>query len=380
MAVIPAELPKTMKALVVKSTSEPPTIEQVPTPTPTTGTAVVAIHAANVISYTRDIYNGKRNYPYPMPLIPGSSAIGRVAALGPDATKLKPGDLVFMDITIRSRDDPSDVFLSAIHHGFTAGSQHLMENIYRDGAYAEYCLMPIENLILMDEKRLLGDPSQGGLGYKIEELAYVSSLLVPYGGLKDINLQAGQTVIVAPATGPFGGAAVLVALAMGARVIAMGRNKTSLANLKSKVPHPERVETVPITGDMAADCEALKKFGSIQAYYDIGPPEAHASTHIKSCILALSHGGRVSLMGGYGGDVAIPHSAIMHKNLRLYGKWMFERDDIGSLFRLIESGMLKLGEAAGQRVKGLYNLEKYEDAFNTAAEANGFGEQVLIKP
>lgn len=293
------DLPDKMKALVLRSRDESPTIETVSTPQPTLGTAVVRILVASTISYIREIYNGTRPYPFPTPIVPGTSAIARVVAVGPDATRLKPGDLVFLDITIRSRDDPTDVFLAAIHEGYTPGSAKLMKDVFRDWAYAEYCRAPLENLTLFNEKRLTGSPQDDGLGYKIEQLGLVSSLMVPYGGMRDIELKAGQTIIVAPATGPFGGAAVLVALAMGARVIAMGRNKNSLASLKKRVPHSERVETVPITGDMMADCEELKKYGTIDAYFDIGPPEAHASTHIKSCILALRHGARISLMGGY---------------------------------------------------------------------------------
>ena len=288
------KLPETMKALVLTSRDQPLTVETVPTPQPTIGSAVVQILTAKIISYTREVYSGKRPYPFPTPIVPGTSAIGRVAAVGPDATKLKPGDLVYIDTTVRSRDDPSDVYLAAVHEGFTPGSAKLMKDVYRDWTYAEYCRTPLENLTLINEEKLVGS-----LGYKIEQLASVSGMLVAYGGLRDIELKAGQTVVVAPATGPFGGAAVIVALAMGARVIAMGRNKESLANIKKKAPHPDRVETVPITGDMEADCKELKKHGPIDAYYDIGPPEAHASTHIKSCILALRHGARVSLMGGY---------------------------------------------------------------------------------
>ena len=292
-----------MKALVLKSTSEPPTIQTVPTPQPDIGSAVIRILAANVISYMRDIYNGKRQYPFPTPLIPGTSAIARIAAVGPDATKLKPGDLVLFDNTIRSRDDPSHVFLSAIIQGATAGSAKLMRDVYRDGSYAEYCRVPLESLYVFDEKRLTRSPGDGGLGYKIEELGSVCGILVPYGGLRDIELRAGQTVIVAPATGPFGGWAVAVALAMGARVIAMGRNKAALERLKKRVPLPERLETVPITGDLLADADALKQHGQIDAYFDIGPPEASGSTHIKSCILALRHSAKISFMGGYDGGM-----------------------------------------------------------------------------
>lgn len=292
-------LPETMKALVLTSTSQPLTLESVSVPTPTVGSATVHILATNIISYARDVYNGKRAYPFPQPLIPGSSAIGRIAAVGPDATKLQPGDLVFVDCMVRSRDDPSDAFLAGVHEGYTPGSRKLMREVYRDWTLAEYCRVPLESLTVFDAAKLTNRPSDGGRGYSVEQLSAVSRLLVPYGGLKDIELQAGQTVIVAPATGPFGSAAVLVALAMGARVIAMGRNKDTLRALEDKVLFPERVETVPITGDVQADCSALKQHGPIDAYFDIGPPEAHASTHIKSCILALRQGGRVSLMGGY---------------------------------------------------------------------------------
>lgn len=293
------DLPEKMKALVLTSRSEPLEVKQVPTPQPTIGSAVVKILTAKIISYTREVMNGTRPYPFPTPIIPGTSAIGRVAAVGPDATRVKPGDLVYIDTVVRSRDDPTDVYLAAIHQGFTEGSAKLMKDVYRDWTYAEYCRAPLENLTKFDEKKLIGSPSASCRGYKIEQLGSMANMLVSYGGLRDIELKAGNTVVIAPATGPFGGGAVLTALAMGARVIAMGRNKDSLANIKKSVPHPDRVETVPITGDMQVDCDELKKYGPIDAYFDIGPPEAYASTHIKSCILALRHGARVSLMGGY---------------------------------------------------------------------------------
>lgn len=313
-----------------------------------------------------------------MPLIPGFSAIGRVAAVGADATKLKPGDLVYMDCTTRSRDNPSDVFLAGVVDGYTAGSKRLMKDVWRDWTYAEYCRAPLENLAILDERRLLG--SDGGLGYAIEDLSFISTLLVPYGGLRDIELQAGQTIIVAPATGPFGGAAVLVALAMGARVIAMGRNASSLAKIKATVPTPDRVETVQIIGDVKAETEALAKFGQADAFFDIGPPEAYQSSHIKSAIMSLRHGARISLMGGYREDVAIPHVVIMHKNMQLRGKWMYERSDIADLVKMVEHGILKIGEAAGSHTHGRFPLEQWKEAWDVAAGYTGMGDQILIQP
>lgn len=99
-----ASIPKAMRALVVKSTSEAPSINIVPTPVAVHASAVVKILSAGVLSYVRDIYNGKRGHAFPTPLIAGTSAVGRVVSVGSDATKLKPGDLVLVDPIIRSRD------------------------------------------------------------------------------------------------------------------------------------------------------------------------------------------------------------------------------------------------------------------------------------
>ena len=371
------ELPKTHRALVLRSTSEPPRVEVIPTPQPGPGSVIVRVLVASVIPYMRDICNGKRQFPFPMPLVIGSSAIGRVAAIGPDTASLREGQLVHVDMFVRGRDDPTALFLFGIHEGFTDGSRKLMRGEWRDTTYAEYAKIPLENCDALDEGRLIGSPKDGGLGYQVDNLQYISTLLVAYGGLKDIDLKAGETVIIAPATGAFGGAAVLVALAMGARVIAMGRNVEMLKKVGAR---SDRVEAVPITGDVQKDVEALTRFGPADAFFDISPPEAAKSTHIKSGILALRQSGRVSLMGGIREDIAIPIVVIVHKNLVLKGKWMYNREDIGALIKMVEVGVLKLGESAGCKVVGKYAMEDWKNAFDAAAENAGMGMAALIAP
>lgn len=309
-----AQLPPTHRALVQRVYAGPLQVETIPTPQPTPGSAIVRVLAANVVSYMGNVYNGTRQYPYPTPLVTGTSAIGRIAAVGPDATSLTPGQLVFVDCVIRGRDDPSAIFLSGLTEGGSEGSRKLMRGEWRDSTYAEYAKAPLENCVPLDEKRLTASPAEGGLGYDVPRLAYFAALLVPYGGLRDVNLQAGETIIIAPATGGFGGAAVLVALAMGARVIAMGRRLESLAKLKK---FSNRVEVVQITGNLEEEVAALAKFGPADAYLDISPQEAANTTHVKAGIMSLRHRGRVSLMGGFLGDVAIPHRVVMRKDIKL---------------------------------------------------------------
>lgn len=71
---------------------------------------------------------------------------------------------------------------------------------------------------------------------------------------------------------------------------------------------------------------------------------------------------------------------IMHRNIRLYGKWMYERSDIADMVKLIESGMLKLGPAGGFEEPVVFPLEKWEEAFDQAAENVGLGKSVVIAP
>lgn len=120
------ELPKTHRALVLTSTSEPPEIKVIPTPQPGPGSAILQIKAANIISSSKDIYDGSRKHQFPIRLVIGTSAIGRVTALGPDAVSLQAGQLVLIDSFIRGRDDPTAAILLGAHEGHSEGSKRLM--------------------------------------------------------------------------------------------------------------------------------------------------------------------------------------------------------------------------------------------------------------
>lgn len=96
-------LPTTHRALVLTSTDQPPEVRVIKTPQPGPGSALVRIEAASILSYSKNVYNGARRYPFPTPLVIGSSGIGRIAALGPDATSLKVGDLVFLDCKAKTK-------------------------------------------------------------------------------------------------------------------------------------------------------------------------------------------------------------------------------------------------------------------------------------
>jgi len=115
-------------------------------------------------------------------------------------------------------------------------TKKLMEESWRDGMFAEYVRSPLENVHALNEKLLLGSPAEGGLGYSVAELCCLGRFVVVYGGFRGIDLKAGDTVIVAPATGSYSGAAVQVASAMGARVIAASRSLSKLQMIAASNP------------------------------------------------------------------------------------------------------------------------------------------------
>lgn len=120
-------LPPTHRALLQEVYGEPLLVKDLPTPQATSGSAVLKILCSPTISYMRDVYNGKRQYPYSAPIVPGTSAIARVAAVGSDATFLQPGELVYFDCMIHSRDDYDDAILIGLAQGGTESSKKMME-------------------------------------------------------------------------------------------------------------------------------------------------------------------------------------------------------------------------------------------------------------
>ena len=82
-------------------------------------------------------------------------------------------------------------------------------------------------------------------------------------------------------------------------------------------------------------------------------------------------------MGGIRGDVVIPHSRIMHLDLTLKGKWMYSREDVGGLIKMVEAGVLRLDK---EKVSGKFTLDEWEVAFQKAKEFSGSGLSSVIVP
>ena len=323
-----------MKAAVLSAFGAPLSVQTLPDPVLGSGEIIVDVVAAGIAGYTAGVFSGARNYMLELPIVPGPGGIGRVRAKGPDATKLKAGDWVFCDPTIRSRDDavnPDTILL-----GWTARSHAAMplHRFYHHGSFAEQMLVPTENVTP------IGDIEAADAG----RWCAISSLLVPYGGLLAGDLRAGETLVVNGATGGFGSACVAVALAMGAgKVVATGRNTHALNDLVRRFG--QRVRPAPMSGVEADDRCSIAELagGPIDFVLDLLPREAIAS-QVHAALLAVRPGGRVVLMGGVRSDLALNYNWLMHNDITVRGKWMYERSAVARMVQLIRSGLIDLGQ------------------------------------
>src|SRR6478609_9436157 len=135
-----------MKAAILKSFGSPLVIENVPEPVLGTGEGIVDVVATRVLSYMNEVFSGERNYALDLPVIPGAGGVGRVRAIGPDATKLAVGDWVLCDPTVRSRDDAiaPDITLQGVSARGEGGMR--LQKHFHHGSFAEQIMVPTENV------------------------------------------------------------------------------------------------------------------------------------------------------------------------------------------------------------------------------------------
>ena len=162
-----------------------------PKPEPGDGEVLIHNRAAAVGIWDVNVMRGIFGDP-PLPMIPGSEVAGIVEA-APDGSGFKPGDEVYGSAGWKAR------------------------------AFAEYVTVPADHLTHKPASLSFSEAS-----------SLVVSAGTAYEGLIDRGkLQPGETVLITAASGAVGTAAVQIAVAVGARVVALASavNHDHLRNL-----------------------------------------------------------------------------------------------------------------------------------------------------
>jgi alcohol dehydrogenase len=291
------------------------------------------VEAVPLVSYLRDFVRGVlAGYRPPLgAFTPGTNAIGVIEEAGPGVYGLVPGQRVLVSGYLAAAEngpEPAEMLL-----GLTAGpGSGPLQEYWKDGTLAEQVIVPAASLTPVPPALDAVAP---------ERLAAGIRCLVPYGGFLRGRLAPGEIAAVNGATGAYGRAAVQVALAMGAaRVVAAGRN-TGVLDQLSRL---DRVRTVRLTGDRAADAGTLRSAadGQVQCALDmIG--QARSADSTLATLDALSRGGRLVLMGSMAVPLPVDYTALMQTGREILGAFMYPRDAPARLLALAASGRLDLG-------------------------------------
>jgi alcohol dehydrogenase len=190
---------------------------------------------------------------------------------------------------------------------------------------------------------------------------------VPFGGLRRGRLSAGETVAVNGASGYFGSAAVIAALALGAsKVVALGRRLEPLQALVEQ--GRGRVVPVVLTGDVAQDTAAIRAAsgGGVDLGFDMVGHATDANATLAT-LRSLRGGGRLVLMGSMQVDLPITYREMLQNNWELIGHFMYTRADYLALISMVASGQIALDAV---ELKS-YPFAELEAAIDAAGRMSG---------
>ena len=369
-----ASIPETTTALVLREFNKPLVLDKSPTPTPGPGSVLVRVLSTPLRPQLRAAFQGKGFFKFPLPYNPGHCAVARVLAVGPDATALQPGQLVYVDGFVVARDDPAGVqVILGLSEGFDDRSRRLYA--HWGGMCRDVALVSLERCVALDEAALTAR------GYSFADMVYLDRLSVAYGGFCAAGVHAGDTLIVNPATGQYSGAVVELAASLGCRVLALTRSVDKLAALAARFPG--LVVPVQMTGDAVADQAAIRAAcppgsGGADALVDLSPWAATSNpASLTAALAAVRGGGHVALMGAMG-TVPFDYMSLMFRSINVKFQFMFSREELSRIVRLVENGAVALGRAAGHQTV-TFALEQAEEGYRVAEqEALGWGSQAVL--
>jgi len=251
-----------------------------------------------------------------LPIVAGVEGAGEIAAVGPGVANRRPGDPVVLYAGMICGHCPACL----------RGQENLCENIadggimgfHRDGLAAQYVRLPARQTI----------PVPAGVDWATSATAPVTFATVQHMLFDNARLVAGETILVHAAGSGVGTTAVLMAKAVGARVLATVGSEEKIARVEALGAdavlnyRKDRFETW-------ARRQTGKK-GVDVVFEHVGPDTWAGS------LLALKRGGRLVTCGSTSGISAETNLfQVFQQQLRIIGSF-------GANFRNVAEGLAKM--------------------------------------
>ncbi len=269
-----------------------------------------------------------------LPMTIGHDGLGEIVEVGPDVENLRVGDRVVVICSITCgfckycRTERQHLCQTKKTMGFLTkwgeGPAYLRR--YKDGLWAEYCRVPVGNLVRL--------PRDGD----VDELCKVSQINVGYRALKRARLHSGETVLVNGASGITGIGTVLSALAMGAaQVIAVARNPVRLRRIRAI--DPKRIATIALgSGDSIT--KTVKELTGGQGASVLAELAPGGIETTIECIKNLEPGGRVALIAPNPEPLNLPLRYLMIRSIEFTSVTGRFAMDVAELLELVQRGVI----------------------------------------
>ena len=319
-----------MEAIRVHQFGEPEVLrlEQVPTPQPGSGQALVRMQAIGVNPVETYIRAGIYSYKPALPYTPGNDGAGVVEQIGDSVTEFKPGDRVY-----------------------TAGSS--------SGTYAEFALCKTEQVHPLPVNVSFAQGAAMGTPYA-----------TAYRGLfQRAGAKPGETVLVHGASGGVGTAAVQLARARGLRVFGTAGSDEGRKLAREQGAHevfdhraPDQFEQImKATGGRGVDVIV----------------ELLANVNLGKDLTILAKGGRVAIIGSRGRVEIDPRDA-MQRDADLRGMVMPNTPpaELASIHAVLVAGLENgtLRPVIGKE----FRLAEAAQAHRAVMEPGAFGKIVFV--
>jgi alcohol dehydrogenase len=335
-----------MRAVIFERFGGPVGVRSVADPTPAPDGVVVEVHATGLCRSDWHAWAGHDDG-VALPHVPGHELVGLVAAVGSDVRRWKIGDRVTTPFVCGCgrcqwcRAGQAQVCPDQTQPGFTHW-----------GSFAEYVALHAADTNLVAVPEVVGDSAAAALGCRFAT-AY-----------RALNARArvnrGEWVTIV-GVGGVGLSAVQIAVAGGAKVVAVDRNPAALALARSLGAE----HTVLVDGrDVAAEVHELTGGGSHVAVDAVGTAATCADA--IHCLRRRGRHVQVGLLPSVGGHPAVPMDRVIAWELDVLGSHGMASVDYPGMLRLVEADTLR-PQALVERVVGLGEGARLLPLVDTAA-------------
>lgn len=338
-----------MKALVYEAFGAPPKIASVPDPTPEPHGVVVRVMASGLC---RSDWHGWQGHDadITLPHVPGHELAGIVEAVGAEVTRWRPGARVTVPF----------VGGCGACGQCASGNQQVCDNQFQPGfthwgSFAEYVSLHQADLNLVSLPEDMTFAAAASLGCR-----FVTAFrAVVHQG----RVQPGDWVAVHGAGG-VGLSAVMIAAALGARVVAVDVSDEAL-ELATK-SGAELVLNARAVDDVPEAITELTDGGAHVSLDALGAAETCANS-IK-CLRTRGRHVQVGLLAGADADPALPMGQVIARELELVGSHGMQAHRYDEMFAMMADGRLRPGDLIGREIaldaagEALMAMDKFQSA------------------